>query len=84
MLRLLADENLKEQIVNGLRRRLPGVDIVTARDAGLLGDEDPDLLDWAGRKGRVIVTHDIRTMKDFAYARVETGAPMPGVLEVPD
>lgn len=84
MLKLLADENFKEQIVNGLRRRLPGVDVTTVREAGLLGNEDPDVLEWAAREGRVLLTHDIRTMKDFAYARVEAGERMPGVLEIPD
>lgn len=84
MLKLLADENFKEQIVNGLRRRLPGLDITTVREAGLLGYGDPEVLDWAADEGRVLLTHDTRTMKDFAYARVEAGAPMPGVLEVPD
>ena len=84
MLRLLADENFKEQIVNGLRRRLPGIDLVTVRDAGLVGDDDPSVLAWAALEDRVLLTHDIRTMKGFAYERVEAGKPMPGVLEVPD
>lgn len=84
MLRLLADENFKEQIVNGLRRRLPGIDLVTVRDAGLVGDDDPSVLAWAALEDRVLLTHDIRTMKGFAYERVEAGQPMPGVLEVPD
>lgn len=32
MLALLADENFKEQIVTGLRRRLRDLDITTVRD----------------------------------------------------
>ena len=84
MLRLLADENFKEQIVNGLRRRIATLDIATARGAGLVGKLDPDVLGWAALEGRVLMTHDTRTMGRFAYARVEAGAPMPGVLEVPD
>lgn len=84
MLKLLADENFKGQIVSGLRRRLPKLNITTVRDAGLQGALDPDVLEWAAAEERIVLTHDIRTMKDFAYARVEADKPMPGVVEVPD
>ncbi|HUE96808.1 MAG TPA: DUF5615 family PIN-like protein [Longimicrobiaceae bacterium] len=84
MFKLAADENFKEQIVNGLRRRLRDLDITTAQEAGLRGSSDPEILERAAAEGRVLLTHDTRTMKGFAYARVEVGAPMPGVVEVPD
>jgi predicted nuclease of predicted toxin-antitoxin system len=84
VLRVLADENFKGQIVSGLRRRSPDLDVTTARDAGLLGNLDPQVLEWAAEEERVLLTHDTRTMKDFAYERVEAGKPMPGVVEVPD
>jgi hypothetical protein len=84
MLAVLADENLREQIVNGLRRRVPDLDLVTARDADLLGATDPEVLDWAAGESRVVLTQDLRTMKGFAYERVGRGQPMPGVLEIPD
>ena len=84
MLKVFADENFKEQIVNGLRRRLRHLDITTAQEAGLRGSPDPEVLEWAAGESRVLLTHDTRTMKGFAYARVEAGAPMPGVVEVPD
>lgn len=84
MLRLAADENLNQHIVTGLRRRLPGADILTVRTAGLKGMPDPGVLAWAAQEGRVVLTHDTRTMKGYAYERVEAGEPMPGVVEVPD
>lgn len=84
MLSLLSDENFREQIVNGLRRRLRGLDLVTARQAGLLGSSDPEVLAWAAEQDRVLLTQDLRTMKGFAYERVGRGKPMPGVVEVPD
>lgn len=84
MLRLAADENLNQHIVNGLRRRLPDVDILTVRTARLEGTPDPGVLAWAAEEGRVLVTHDTRTLKGYAYERVEAGEPMPGVVEVPD
>jgi hypothetical protein len=84
VLALLTDENFKEQIVTGLRRRLRDLDITTARATGLLGKADPQVLERAAEEDRVLLTHDTRTMKGFAYERVERGLPMPGVVEVPD
>ena len=84
MLAFLADENFKDQIVTGLRRRLRELDITTARAAGLLGMTDPEVLGLAAVEDRVLLTHDTRTMKGFAYERVEQGLLMPGVVEVPD
>ena len=41
MLRLLADENLKNQVVRGLLRRDPGMDVVRVQDVGLRGSSIP-------------------------------------------
>jgi hypothetical protein len=84
VLTLVADENLKQQITNGLRRRLSAVDIVSIRQAGLAGHSDRDVLAWAADEGRIVVTHDTRTMAGHAYNRVTAGEPMAGVVEVPD
>ena len=84
MLDLAADENFKQQIINGLRRRLPRLDVVTVRGAGIAGAIDPHVLAWAAGEGRVLLSHDTRTIKRHAYARVAAGEPMVGVLEVPD
>ena len=40
MLRLAADENFNADIVRGLLRRLPDLDIVRVQDAGLSGADD--------------------------------------------
>lgn len=82
MLRLLADENLDANIVRGLLRRLPGLDIVRTQDVGLTGADDPTVLAWAAEEGRVLVTHDVQTITRYAWERVEHGLPMPGVVEV--
>lgn len=50
---------------------------------GLSGIEDPKILEWAAQEGRILLTHDVRTITHFAYARVKLGLPMPGILEVP-
>ena len=67
MLRLAADENFNSDIVRGLVRRKPDVDIVRVQDVGLSGADDPTILEWAAREGRVVVTHDVSTMSKHAY-----------------
>jgi hypothetical protein len=32
---------------------------------------------------RLLLTHDVQTLPGFAYQRVRSGLPMPGVIEVP-
>ena len=82
MLRLLADENFNGDIVRGLLRRRSGLDIVRVQDVGLSGADDATVLAWAGREGRVLLTHDVSTITPYAYERVRAGQPMPGVFEV--
>jgi hypothetical protein len=82
MLRLAADENFNNDIVRGVRRRDPAVDIVRVQDAGLLEADDPAILEWAAQSGRVVLTHDVATMTRYAYDRVREGKRMPGVFEI--
>lgn len=79
-----SDENFNNDIVRGLLRRKPDLDIVRMQDAGLSGANDPDVLEWAASEGRLLLTHDSMTMIDYAYDRVKAGKSMPGVIEVPD
>ena len=81
-IRLLADENLDHDIVLGLQRRIDGIDIVRVQDVGLRTVDDPRILQWAADEGRALVTHDIKTIPDFANERVAVGLPMPGVFLV--
>jgi hypothetical protein len=82
MLRLAADENFNSDIVRGLLRRKPELDIIRIQDVGLSGADDPTVLEWAARDGRVLFTHDVSTITRYAYERVQAGQPMPGVFEV--
>ena len=79
---LAADENFNNDIVRGVRRRDPAVDIVRVQDAGLSGADDPTVLEWAAQAGRVLLTHDVSTMTAHAAARVRAGLPMPGVFAI--
>jgi hypothetical protein len=80
MLRLLSDEDVHEDVVRGLRRREPGLDIVRAVDVGLGHTPDPIILDWAASEDRILLTGDLNTMVGFAWVRVQSAQPMPGVL----
>ena len=82
MLRLAADENLNNDIVRGLLRRNPELEIVRIQDVGLGGADDATVLEWAARQGRVLITHDVSTVTYYAYERVRAGRAMPGVFEV--
>jgi hypothetical protein len=82
MLRFLADENFNNDILRGVRRRNPAVDLVRVQDEGLSGADDPTILEWAAKAGRVLLTHDVSTMTRYAYDRVREGKTMPGVFEV--
>ena len=41
------------------------------------------MLEWAANENRIVLTHDISTVPDFAYARMAEGKIMPGVIAVP-
>ncbi|MFN3761658.1 MAG: DUF5615 family PIN-like protein [Anaerolineae bacterium] len=82
MLRLAADENFNNDIIRGLLRRRPDLDIVRIQDVGLSGADDPEILEWAAKEGRVLLTHDAATITRHAYERVQAGKRMPGVFEV--
>src|SRR5919108_3417096 len=82
MLLLVADENFNNDIVRGLLRRKPDLDIVRVQDIGLSGADDASILEWTTQEDRILLTHDVTTLTRFAYDRVRAGLPMPGVFEV--
>ena len=83
MIRFLADENLQIQIVRGLLRRNPGVDIVRAQDVGLRKAKDLAVLAWAAAENRILLTHGAETMPDAAYKRLAAGERMVGMFVIP-
>lgn len=82
MLKLAADEDFNNRIVRGLLRRAPDIDLKRVQDAGLLAADDPSILEWAAGERRVLLTHDVTTMKEHAFNRISAGLPMPGVFEI--
>jgi hypothetical protein len=83
MFPLLADENFNNDIVRGLLRVPPELDIITVQEAGLTAVKDPDLLAWAFQHQRVLVTHDVKSMRDHVESRVVQGLGVYGVIAVP-
>jgi hypothetical protein len=81
MLLFPADENFNNDIIRGLLRRRPNLNIILAQDAGLSGADDLSILEWAAREGRVLLTHDVSTITRYAYERIRAGKVMPGVFE---
>ncbi len=76
----LADENFSGRILRGLLRENPTIDVIRVQDTVLYQAEDPVVLEWAAKEGRVLLTHDIETMRKYAYERVAAGLPLAGVL----
>ena len=83
MIRFITNEDFDNDILREVVLRLPGLDTVRVQDVGLLGKDDSIVLEWAARETRVLLTHDVRTMKHHAYARLTAGLSMPGVFVVP-
>ncbi len=83
MLNLLADENFKAEIFDGLRRRDVEFDLVLPTGAGLLAAPDPRVLEWAAARNRILLTHDRKTMLSAAHAGIAAGLTMPGLIFVP-
>jgi hypothetical protein len=60
--RLLLDENVEKALLLGLKRRHPGLDVVRVVDVGLGSKPDLEVLEWAAREGRVVVSRDRATL----------------------
>jgi hypothetical protein len=82
MLRLLADENFNHDLIRGVLRVNPSLDLVRVQDVGLRETGDPAVLDWAARNRRLVLTHDVNTMPAFAYERIRRKESMPGMFVV--
>jgi predicted nuclease of predicted toxin-antitoxin system len=82
MIRLLVDEDFNNDILRGLRRRVPDLDAPRVQAIGLGGAEDQVVLAHAAAENRIVLTHDVSTMVGLAYLRVQAGEPMPGVIAV--
>jgi len=80
--RFLADADFNQKIVLGLLRREPSVDILDAHRGGVIGVRDPDVLRIAAESGRILISHDRKTMAAH-FARFRKERSSPGIIIVP-
>jgi len=80
MLRLATDADVHGEIIRGLRRRLPEIDLVRVQYALPEGTPDPEVLAWAAVENRILITNDRNTMVGFAHQRVAAGEAVPGLI----
>ena len=81
-IRFQADADPKYAIVKAVRRRESSIDFASAVESGLQGFSDPEVLERAALEGRILVTHDRRTMLAHFRARLEAGKSSPGLWVV--
>lgn len=79
-MKFAADENFNNRILRGLLRRQSDLDVVRIQDTEIAGKGDPVMLDWVAREGRILLTHDQKTIPDFVYKRIQAGLPVSGVI----
>jgi hypothetical protein len=83
VLRLLIEHDFNENILQGLKKRVPTLDALTARIIGFEEKPDTELLARAAAENRIVLIHDVQTMPTFAMARVRNDEAMSGLLVVP-
>ncbi len=76
----LTDEDFNRGILNGLKRRIPDLDILRIQDVGLRTFSDPVILEFAASENRIVLSHDLSTMKTHARTRILADKPMPGLF----
>jgi uncharacterized protein with PIN domain len=81
IIRFQADADLNEDIVTGVLRREARIDFQTAEAASLRSLSDSEVLTLAAREGRILVSHDRKTMPR-AFAEFIRANASPGVLIV--
>lgn len=78
-IRFQADNDLDQRIVTATKRLEPAIDFQTATALGLHGIPDPEVLSLATQEGRILVSHDRRTLPEHFGNFIESQAS-PGVI----
>ena len=58
------------------------MNIIRIQELGMARWGDPDVLEWAAESGRVLLTHDVSTMRMYAIERLRNSRAMPGLVIV--
>jgi hypothetical protein len=80
MLRLASDADVHGEIIRGLRRRLPEIDLIRAQEALPEGTSDQELLVWVTSQNRILIINDRNTVIGLAHRRAAAGEPVPGLI----
>ena len=78
--RFQADADFNHKIVLGLRRREPSIDFLGAFDGGVVGVTDPEALRIAAESGRILVSHDRKTMPAHFARFLQVRVKHPGFV----
>ena len=78
-IRFQADNDLNRLIVSATFRREPAIDFQTAQHAQLDYLDDETVLQRAASEGRILVTHDKRTVPKHFASFLAKGNNSPGV-----
>ena len=85
-LAFLLDEHLRGPLWRAIeahnRRTTPPLDVVRVGDPDdlPLGLPDPQIVQWAERENRILVTHDRSTMPDHLATHLAAGGHCPGIF----
>ncbi|HTS78288.1 MAG TPA: DUF5615 family PIN-like protein [Bryobacteraceae bacterium] len=80
--KFLADADLSEYVIDGVRRRNPDCDFLTAGEGGVRGLDDTSILRLAAAVDRILVSSDCNTMTAHFY-RFIAETESPGLIIVP-
>lgn len=82
MIRYLADADFNHAIVKGCKRQEPTLDFLSANEAKLESLPDLEVLAFAAKENRILITHDRQTMPRHFGEFLMSGMPSPGVFLV--
>jgi len=79
--RFQADADFNHKVIRGLRRRDPTIDFQDADSGRVMGLPDIEVLSIAAEAGRILVSHDRRTMPS-QFAQFLATRTSPGLIIV--
>ena len=79
--RFQADADFNHKILLALRRREPAIDFMDAHRGGVIGAPDSEVLRISADSGRILVSHDRRTMPAH-FVRFVQDRSSPGLIIV--
>jgi uncharacterized protein DUF5615 len=81
-LKLFLDEHIDPAVAAALRRRFPGLEVLSIHDTAFVGLADPALLEILDTDKRTLVTRDVNSVPLHANRRIEAGLTHGGVIYV--